>query len=259
MSNKNILQNHNEILTTNNTSIDELIASIENLPEAGAGTSEDLSVELTSQETLLNNQNISINDIKQALQGKAVSKEYSRVSYIKFTGEQIVDTGIICNQNTKIKVVFTREKSSQHYILGVASSNSKASVTMFCGGNWRFGDKATSKIPITNEEMIYSGILDKSQITITSSKTAISDVNDFIAVGSLLLGSCRNSDGTTGIPQYTGKIYSLEIWQDGQLVVQLLPVINKEGKYGFLNTVSNFFLTSITETLLEGGEVEYEQ
>jgi hypothetical protein len=130
---------------------------------------------------------------------------------------------------------------------------------MYCGGNWRFGDKATSKNPITNEEMIYSGILDKSQITITSSKTAISDVNDFIAAGSLLLGSCRNSDGTTGIPQYTGKIYSLEIWQDGQLVVQLLPVINKEGKYGFLNTVSNFFLTSITETLLEGGEVEYEQ
>ena len=250
MSNKNILQNHNERLTTNNISIDELIASIENLPEAGAGTSEDLSVELTSQETLLNNQNISINDIKQALYGKAVSKEYARVPYIQFTGEQIVDTGIICNQNTKIKVVFTREKSTQHYILGVASSNSKASVTMYCGGNWRFGDKATSKNPITNEEMIYSGILDNSQITMSSSKTTISDVNDFIAVGSLLLGSCRNSDGTIGTAQYTGKIYSLEIWQDGQLVVQLL--------YGFLNTVSNFFLTSITETLLEGGEVEYE-
>ena len=209
MSNKNILQNHNEILTTNNTSIDELIASIENLPEAGTGASEDLSVELTSQATLLNNQNISINDIKQALYGKAVSKEYARVPYIQFTGEQIVDTGIVCNQNTKIKVVFTREKSSQHYILGVASSNGKASVTMYCGGNWRFGDKATSKNPITNEEMIYSGILDNSQITITSSKTAISDVNDFIAVGSLLLGSCRNSDGTIGTPQYTGKIYFL--------------------------------------------------
>ena len=195
--------------------------------------SENLSSELNIQETLLNNQNISINDIKQALYGKAVSKEYARVPYIQFTGEQIVDTGIICNQNTKIKVVFTREKSSQHYILGVASSSNKASVTMYCGGNWRFGDKATSKNPITNEEMIYSGILDNSQITMTSSKTAISDVNNFIAVGSLLLGSCRNSDGTIGAAQYTGKIYSLEIWQDGQLVAQLLPVINKEGKYGF--------------------------
>lgn len=259
MSNKNILQNHNEILTNNNVSIDELITSIENLPEAGTGTPEDLSVELTSQETLLNNQNLSINDIKQALQGKAVSKEYLRVPYIQFTGKQTVDTGIICNQNTKIKIVFTREKSAQHYILGVASSNSKASVTMYCGGNWRFGDKATSKNPVTNEEMIYSGILDNSQITISSSKTAISDVNDFTTIGSLLLGACRNSDGTIGAAQFIGKVYSLEIWQDGQLVVRLLPVVNKEGKYGFLNTVSNFFLTSITETLLEGGEVEYEQ
>jgi hypothetical protein len=32
-----------------------------------------------------------------------------RVDYIKFSGEQIVDTGIICNQDTKIHIIFTRE------------------------------------------------------------------------------------------------------------------------------------------------------
>ena len=40
MSNKTILQNHNEIISNNNISIDDLIESINNLPEAGAGGEE---------------------------------------------------------------------------------------------------------------------------------------------------------------------------------------------------------------------------
>ena len=40
---------------------------------------------------------------------------YRRADYIQFTGDQIVDTGAICNQNTKIQLAFTREKSTQHY------------------------------------------------------------------------------------------------------------------------------------------------
>ena len=37
MSNATILQNHNEIIGNNNLTIDELIESIDNLPEAGSG------------------------------------------------------------------------------------------------------------------------------------------------------------------------------------------------------------------------------
>ena len=38
-----------------------------------------------------------------------------------------------------------------------------------------------------------------------------------------------------------------------------MKVLVCDDNKSFTNTVSNFFLTSITETLLEGGEVEYEQ
>ena len=41
---------------------------------------------------------------------------YVRCGYIQFDGNQIVDTGIICNQDTEIKVAFSREKSTQHYL-----------------------------------------------------------------------------------------------------------------------------------------------
>ena len=81
---------------------------------------------------------------------------YRRVDYIRFTGEQIVDTGIICNQNTQIRLAFTREKTAQHYLLGVASSDNTASVTAYMGGSWRFGNKAATKTLTTNADMILS-------------------------------------------------------------------------------------------------------
>ena len=63
---------------------------------------------------------------------------YSRVDYIQFTGGQTVDTGIICNQNSKIHLAFTRERSTQHYMYGVASSGNTASVTAYMGGELAF-------------------------------------------------------------------------------------------------------------------------
>lgn len=178
--------------------------------------------------------------------------EYTKVGYIQFTEEQTIDTGIICNQNTKIKVVFTREKTSQHYLLGVASSDNTASVTAYLGGSWRFGNKSSTKTLTANEDMVYSGIIDSSQITITGNKTAISGVNDFETIGTLLLGACRNNDGTIGYSQFAGKIYSFEMWQGEEQVLKLIPAVNKDGVYGFLDSVSGNFFTSITDTQLEG-------
>lgn len=178
---------------------------------------------------------------------------YKRVDYIQFTGKQTIDTGIICNQNTKIKAEFSREKSSQHYLLGVASSNNKASVTAYLGGSFRFGDKSASKTPDTNENMIYSVILSNSEITITDNKTTISAVNAFETVGTLQLGGCRNSSGTDGAAQFEGKIPFFAIWKGDEQVLKLVPVVNSEGKYRFWDMVGKKFHDSMTDTPLQGG------
>lgn len=218
MSNAIILQNHNTIINDNNNTIDELIESINDLPDAGSDV---------------------------------VKPEYTRVDYIQFTGEQTIDTGIICNKNTKLKVIFTREKSAQHYLFGVASSDNKASVTAYLGGSWRFGDKSTTKTLTTNEDMVYSGVIDSSQITITASKSTISDVNNFETVGSLLIGTCRSSNGSIPTPQFIGKIYSFEMWEGETQVLKLIPAI-KDDIYGFWDEISETFLTSITDTQFQG-------
>ena len=179
---------------------------------------------------------------------------YKRADYILFTGSQTVDTGIICNQTTKIKAAFTRERASQHYLFGVASSDNTASVTAYMGGSFRFGNKSASKTPTTNEDMIYSVILSGSEITITGSKTTISAVNDFETVGTLQLGGCRNSSGTDGAAQFEGKIPFFAMWEGDEQVLKLVPVVSAEGQYRFYDTVSKEFFDSITDTPLQGGD-----
>lgn len=179
---------------------------------------------------------------------------YKRADYIRFTGEQIVDTGAICNPNTKIQLAFTREKSTQHYLYGVASSNNTASVTAYLGGSWRFGNKSATKTPTTNSDMIYSGVVNKSQITITGSSSAIGGLSDFETIGSLLLGSCRSSNGEIGEAQFVGKIYFFIISQGEGQVLKLVPVTDGT-VFRFYDTISKAFFDSITDTPLGGGNL----
>lgn len=223
----------------------------------GANSSIDLDEEITEQENL-------IAQIKSALEDKAsggapsidgIPSGYARADYIQFSGTQTVDTGIICNQNTKIQVGFTREKSAQHYMFGVASSDNTASATAYLGGSWRFGNKYATKTITAREDMIYSAIVDNSEISVTGSATTISSVNEFETIGSLLLGTCRSSDGTVASSTFVGKIFFFAIWQGDEQVLKLVPVVSAEGTYRFWDMVSQTFFDSITDTALEGGNV----
>lgn len=179
---------------------------------------------------------------------------YKRADYIKFTEKQVVDTGIICNQNTKLHVLFTREKSSQHYLYGVASSDNTASVTAYLDGSWRFGSKSSTKNPTTDADMVYSGLVSKSTVTITGSASSISGVSNFTTIGSLLLGSCRDRDGDVGNPQFIGKVYSFTMWEGEEQVLKLVPVTDGT-VYRFYDLVSKTFFDSITDTPLGGGNL----
>lgn len=178
---------------------------------------------------------------------------YSRVDYIRFAGKQVVDTGIICNKNTKIQTYFTRAASLQEYLYGVASSGNTASVTAYLGGSWRFGNKsATKTVGTVNAKVGYAAYVDASTISVSNNVVAISGVNDFETVGSLLIGSCRSASGGVGAGQFDGTISFFTMWEGDEQVLKLVPVTDGT-VFRFFDMVSQTFFDSITDTPLDGG------
>lgn len=244
-------------LQNNNADLRSILESVENLPEA---KDDPVILPLEITENGIYSAPDGVNGYSPVTVNVAGGESdlpagYRRADYIRFTGDQIVDTGIICGKSTRIRLAFTRELSTQHYLYGVASDGNTASVTAYLGGSWRFGNKTATKTVTANEDMIYSAAVDSSEVTVTGSASAISSVNEFETVGSLLLGSCRSATGAVGAAQFVGKILFFAMWQDAEQVLKLIPVVNTEGVYRFYDTVSKTFFDSITDTPLTGGDL----
>ena len=183
---------------------------------------------------------------------------YARADYIRFTGEQIVDTGVVCTQNTKIRMLFTRDSDDSMYMYGVVNSDNTASVTAYMtssGGSWRFGNKYSPKAIVANEELVQTAIVTKTGFIRADDTASISGVTDFETIGSLTIGAVRNADGTVAAAQFIGKILFFEMWDGSTKVLKLVPVVSTDGVYRFYDEVSGTFFDSITDTPLVGGNL----
>lgn len=208
-----------------------------------------------------------IEEILTELDGKATGGSggdptlpagYVRCGYIRFNGEQIVDTGIVCTQDTKIRLVYTRDSEDAMYLYGVVNSGNTASVTAYLsgsGGTWRFGNKNVAAAIATDEELVQTAIVSKTGIVRPHLTQDMSSVNDFETIGSLLIGAVRNANGTVGSAQFIGKILLFQMWQGDTEVLHLTPVVGTDGVYRFYDEVTDTIAGSITDTELEGGNL----
>lgn len=180
---------------------------------------------------------------------------YSQVDFIELNGKQLVDTGIIGNQNTRIRTSFTWGSSTQNHVYGCASSNNTASITSYCNGSWRFGSKSATKTIAKNSNALpYSVYVDKTTIGVTGSITAISGVADFETIGTMLLGGARSSNGSLPGSGIIGRIFYFYVWSGDTEVMKLVPVTDGT-VFRFYDMVSKAFFDSITDTPLDGGNL----
>lgn len=181
---------------------------------------------------------------------------YSRVDFIEFSGDQLVDTGIIGNQDTQISASFTWGNATQNHLFGCASSDNTASVTSYMNGSWRFGNKSVTKTVNKNNTILpYAALVNKSRIGITGNNTSISGVNDFETIGTMLLGGARSSNGALPGSGLVGRVFYFNLWQGDEQVMKLVPVVSADGVYRFWDMVSKTFFDSITDTPLDGGNL----
>lgn len=180
---------------------------------------------------------------------------YTPVPSIKFTGKQAVDTGIICNQDTRIKVVFTIEEDKGMYVYGVANEGNTASLTAYrsaTGGRWRFGNQNIVLTTTPDENIVWGVQVDKTQIVRCNVSSTFSKVNDFTTHGTLVLGGGRLADGIIEeATRLVGKIIAFDLYEGDKLVRSLTPCKNADGVCGFWDNISRQFFTTISETPLE--------
>jgi hypothetical protein len=235
-------------------------------PDAGyvfKGVTVNVAVPSENLDEVISEQKTLISQIKSALAGKAAGgggggdlpPGYTRVDFIEFTGKQLVDTGIIGNQDTQIDVSFTWGNATQNHIFGCASSDNTASITSYMNGSWRFGAKSASKtISKNNTVLPYAARVNKSMIGVTGSNTAISGVEDFETIGTLLLGGARGSSGALPGSGIVGKAFYFRLWSGSTQIMNLVPVTDGTA-YRFYDLVTKTFFDSITDTPLEGGNL----
>lgn len=243
------MSNSEEILS-NNADLQRILNTVKNLPNASEGGSEDLSAEIEKYASLNTDLETVINSLPAA--------GFTPVQYCAFTGEQIIDTGIICTNNTKIRVLFTRDSSNAMYMYGVVNSGNTASVTAYLTsstGAWRFGAKSANKAVTVSEDLVQTALVDSTGVDFANNSTAISGVTAFTTIGSLLIGACRSAEGEVGSAQFIGKILLFEMKEGDTEVLNLIPVVTADGEYCFYDTVSEQFFKSITETPLSGGNL----
>lgn len=181
---------------------------------------------------------------------------YAKVDYIQFSGSESVDTGIICNQSTKIIVRYTRDSGSAMYLYGVVNEGNTASVTAYLssGGSWRFGSKSISRTIGTDAEMVRTAIVQKSGIVSDAGTNTYSGVTNFEALDTLILGGCHYSSGSIGTG-FVGKVLTFEIWQGSELALKLMPIVNAEGEYRFWDQVGQKFIDTVQGAPLGGGNL----
>ncbi len=184
--------------------------------------------------------------------------------YIETTGGQYIDTGYAANLNTAVEVTFqtnsgnkwlfgsrTSGGASNTYAVHVSSMNSiwfqmanDSSSTQFSVGNIK--DKQTT---ITvNKDAAY---LNGTQIG-TVGRTSFGD-NTL----SLYLGVINVNGSGTDRP-FVGKIYSMRIWDNGELVRFFVPARDKDGNVGFYDLVTHqMFLNAGSGNFAYGHSINY--
>ena len=223
---------------------------------SAVGGVEDLDAVLTEQEAL-------IAELQAILDTKAsggggngiLPNGLIIVPSIKFTGSQAVKTGIICNQNTQIRAVFTADADKGMYVYGVTNDANTASITCYrsgSGGNWRFGNQRISLTTPEDEKMVWGVKVNKSRILRGNTTSSYSNVSNFTAERDMMLGGREITDGDIEEDTlFEGKIVAFDLYDGDNLVLSYVPCMDANGVCGFWDTVSKRFVTSITGTPLE--------
>lgn len=148
----------------------------------------------------------------------------AEVEYLESTGTQYIETGVIPNINTKISVTTAATATTEQFMGAIDERADRFHFSFYSGGLFR-GCVGQNQIGMgDSDQLVHTFTIDAPNNTVSEDETSYS----FIMSGSVpsisiwLFG--RNSNKPSYIRLIKIRIYSCQIYQNGILVRDLIPV-----------------------------------
>lgn len=167
--------------------------------------------------------------------------EKAFVDAIEFKGYQLIRTGIIPNQDTRVEVALNTSVFNDAALVGSRKSTSADKFGIFLSSatqmHGQFGTQS-----ITEAVDDYTGVdvmveVSKDGLKRDGGVIAEFEEAEFEAPVEMTVGTI-NTDGVLETRYFAGKIYSVTIWQGEDEVLHLIPCVDEEVQPCFYDTVS---------------------
>lgn len=178
-------------------------------------------------------------------------EDYTQLEYIESAGGQYIDTQYKANQKTEYEVEFSYSSmanSSNGFVLGSRISSNQQNLSLTCDSGDIFVGRGNDYEQIT----VTTNINQKYKMKVTENNiirdgivisNAINNFGDETGTYNVRLFNC-NQNGSF-FRNFTGKIYSCRIWDNGELVREFIPCKrNSDSVLGLYDTVNNVFYTN---------------
>lgn len=175
----------------------------------------------------------------------ALPSGYTPLEYIESTGSQYVDTKFVPNQDTKVTVDFEAAANASGNIafFGARQGTSSSTFAVWLASgvvNPQYGSVAYNTKTLTLDYVKRLTYNFNKNIFAVGGQTVTFATATFSSGATLCLLSV-NTAGTVDSRMSAGKLYSCQIYDNGTLVRDYIPVQRLDGTVGLLDKVNNVF------------------
>lgn len=171
---------------------------------------------------------------------------YTQLEYLQSDGSQYIDTGFVPNQNSRITLDYQNEGTSFASLCGSQAAANTSSLLFYLNSTTvypQYGDCKLAAYEIaetTSNRLIYD--LSASGAKVGNNSVSVSAANFSAGCNAMLF--VVNIGGTLDARKAVGKLYSCQIYDNGNLVRDYVPCKNPSGVYGLYDMVTETFYTN---------------
>ncbi|GEM_PF-6591595 len=190
-----------------------------------------------------------------------IDPEYTQVEYITSTGTQMINTGIKVDHKKKneFEVTMSIPTSGRRYLISGAYPGGNAASLEVNANNtlrvWDEGDRINNGGLTLNKPFTFKATIEPGKSTLTYNN--VTYTGSALSSGTSGYGMRLFNDYRGGTSTFTGfTLYGYKHTVDGEVVCDLVPVVDSNGEAGLYDVVSKKFLKNVgTGKFVAGKEI----